>query len=56
MEETRAALEPSDELWARWQRWLASDLWPAHPAFVHGDLRTGDEGVLAHPRHLLARG
>lgn len=44
MEETRAALEPSDELWARWQRWLASDLWPEHTALVHGDL---------HPGHML---
>ena len=44
MEETRAALEPSHELWARWQRWLASDLWPAHTALVHGDL---------HPGHML---
>jgi aminoglycoside phosphotransferase (APT) family kinase protein len=44
MEETRAALEPSDELWARWQRWLASDLWPTQTALVHGDL---------HPGHML---
>jgi aminoglycoside phosphotransferase (APT) family kinase protein len=39
---TREALEPSDAVWARWQRWLADDaLWPTHTAWVHGDLHPG---------------
>ena len=43
--ETRAALAPSDTIWARWQRWLDDDAtWPAHLALVHGDL---------HPGHML---
>jgi GTPase len=48
MEETRAALQPPEPLWERWQRWLASEEgWPPHLALVHGDL---------HPGHwLLAR-
>lgn len=45
MDETRALLAPPEELWARWQRWLADDaVWPRHLALVHGDL---------HPGHLL---
>ncbi|WP_437818460.1 macrolide 2'-phosphotransferase [Sorangium sp. So ce1078] len=45
MDETRAALDPPDALWARWQRWLANDaVWPRHLALVHGDL---------HPGHML---
>lgn len=43
--DTRAALQPSERVWARWQRWLADDaLWPEHVALVHGDL---------HPGHML---
>jgi aminoglycoside phosphotransferase (APT) family kinase protein len=42
MTATRAALRPSDVVWARWQRWLADDsLWPEHVALVHGDLHLG---------------
>ncbi len=45
VEATRAELGPPDELYARWQRWLADDpLWPSHTALVHGDL---------HPGHML---
>ncbi|MDX2088685.1 MAG: macrolide 2'-phosphotransferase [Kofleriaceae bacterium] len=41
----RPVLNPSDALWARWQRWLATDVnWPTHVAMVHGDL---------HPGHML---
>ncbi|UQA61645.1 macrolide 2'-phosphotransferase [Polyangium aurulentum] len=42
MDETRALLSPSEEIWARWQRWLANDaIWPRHLAMVHGDLHAG---------------
>ncbi|MBD7938958.1 macrolide 2'-phosphotransferase [Cytobacillus sp. Sa5YUA1] len=35
----------SDELWARWQKWLANDhLWPNHTGLLHGDV---------HPGHIL---
>ncbi len=45
MDETRALLAPPEQLWARWQRWLADDaVWPRHLALVHGDL---------HPGHFL---
>ncbi|MCW5835205.1 MAG: macrolide 2'-phosphotransferase [Labilithrix sp.] len=45
MEATREALEPSEALWRRWQRWLSDDaLWPTRVALVHGDL---------HPGHML---
>lgn len=45
MEATRTALQPSERVWARWQRWLDGEAgWPAHLALVHGDL---------HPGHLL---
>lgn len=45
LEATRAALQPEDKVWARWQRWLANDaVWPRHTALVHGDL---------HPGHML---
>ena len=40
--ETRALLQPSDRLWARWQRWLDDDrLWPSTLALSHGDLHPG---------------
>ncbi|WP_434417953.1 phosphotransferase [Nannocystis pusilla] len=45
MDATREALQPSDTVWQRWQRWLADDaMWPQHVALVHGDL---------HPGHML---
>jgi len=50
MEETREVLATPDNVWARWQRWLANDaIWPRHLALVHGDLHAGhllldDEG------------
>lgn len=45
VEATRAELEPPDEVYARWQRWLADDrFWPTQIALVHGDL---------HPAHML---
>lgn len=35
----------SQDLWERWQKWLADDsFWPNHTALVHGDL---------HPGHIL---
>lgn len=40
----RPLLDPPEALWARWQRWLHGDTWPAHTALVHGDL---------HPGHML---
>lgn len=39
----RDALHPSQAVWSRWQRWLASE-WPQALALVHGDL---------HPGHML---
>ncbi|MDN4084607.1 macrolide 2'-phosphotransferase [Paenibacillus polymyxa] len=45
MEDTRRVFGVSEELWQRWQAWLADDsYWPAYSAFVHGDL---------HPGHIL---
>lgn len=45
MDATREALEPSDALWARWQRWIHDDgVWPNYLAMTHGDL---------HPGHML---
>lgn len=45
MEATRDVLQPSEAVWARWQRWLEDDaMWPRHVALVHGDL---------HPGHML---
>ncbi|WP_394839295.1 macrolide 2'-phosphotransferase [Pendulispora rubella] len=45
MDETRAALAPSDAIWARWHAWLENDgLWPDYLTLVHGDL---------HPGHML---
>lgn len=42
MAETRAALRPSEALWARWQRWLDDDAsWPEHVALAHGDFHPG---------------
>lgn len=38
----RPLLEPTDALWDRWERWLATDAnWPTHVALVHGDLHPG---------------
>jgi aminoglycoside phosphotransferase (APT) family kinase protein len=45
IEATRAVLEPSAAVLARWQRWLDDDsMWPTFTALVHGDL---------HPGHML---
>lgn len=45
MDKIKAAYGVSDELWDRWQRWLANEeLWPQKTAFIHGDL---------HPGHIL---
>ena len=42
---TRDLLEPSERMWARWQRWLDDDrAWPSELALVHGDF---------HPGHLI---
>ena len=43
--DSRAALQPSEAMLARWQRWLDDDTsWPDRLALVHGDL---------HPGHML---
>ncbi|PFA22742.1 hypothetical protein CN373_09130 [Bacillus cereus] len=45
MHQIKSKLGVSDELWERWQTWLADEsYWPKHSAFVHGDL---------HPPHIL---
>ncbi|SHK40142.1 macrolide 2'-phosphotransferase [Desulforamulus aeronauticus] len=45
MDKIKAAYGVSEELWDRWQKWLANDgLWPQKTAFIHGDL---------HPGHIL---
>ncbi|KFN02866.1 hypothetical protein D0U04_18705 [Bacillus clarus] len=45
MHQIKLQLGVSDELWNRWQAWLADEsYWPKHSAFVHGDL---------HPPHIL---
>ncbi|MDM5155142.1 macrolide 2'-phosphotransferase [Bacillus sp. DX1.1] len=45
MYQIKAQLGVSDELWVRWEKWLADETyWPKHSVFVHGDL---------HPPHIL---
>ncbi|MFS0836658.1 macrolide 2'-phosphotransferase [Paenibacillus sp. 1P03SA] len=45
MEVVRQAYGVSDELWQRWQAWLAdASYWPQHTSLIHGDL---------HPGHIL---
>ncbi|MFP3390758.1 macrolide 2'-phosphotransferase [Brevibacillus sp. SIMBA_040] len=45
MNEIKRVFGVSQELWERWQKWLADDsFWPSHTALVHGDL---------HPGHIL---
>ncbi|PAV30452.1 macrolide 2'-phosphotransferase [Virgibacillus profundi] len=45
MEKVKAEFGVSEELWHRWQEWLANDeLWPKRTALIHGDL---------HPGHIL---
>lgn len=45
MDKIKAAYGVSEELWHRWQKWLANaNLWPQKTAFIHGDL---------HPGHIL---
>lgn len=42
IEIVRPILEPTEALWNRWQRWLATDAnWPTHVAMIHGDLHPG---------------
>lgn len=48
MEVVRQAYGVSDELWERWQAWLAdASYWPEHTSLIHGDL---------HPGHILVDG
>lgn len=45
MEIVRQAYGVSEELWERWQAWLAdASYWPEHTSLIHGDL---------HPGHIL---
>ncbi|WP_103997489.1 macrolide 2'-phosphotransferase [Paenibacillus sp. UNC499MF] len=45
MEVVRQAYGVSEELWERWQAWLAdASYWPQHTSLIHGDL---------HPGHIL---
>ncbi|GAB3046671.1 macrolide 2'-phosphotransferase [Virgibacillus ainsalahensis] len=45
MDKVKERFGVSEELWARWQKWLDNDsLWPNQTALIHGDL---------HPGHLL---
>ncbi|UJL46776.1 macrolide 2'-phosphotransferase [Virgibacillus sp. NKC19-16] len=42
MKEVKTAFGVDEELWDRWQTWLANDsLWPKQTALIHGDLHAG---------------
>lgn len=42
MNKVKSEYSVSEELWNRWQKWLANDsLWPEQTAFIHGDLHAG---------------
>ncbi|WP_094702457.1 macrolide 2'-phosphotransferase [Brevibacillus laterosporus] len=42
MDKVKMTFGVSDELWNRWQNWLANDsLWPKKTALIHGDLHAG---------------
>ena len=42
MNNVKSAFGVSDELWKRWQKWLANESkWPRHTCLVHGDLHPG---------------
>lgn len=42
MDKVKAEYGVSNELWDRWQKWLANDsLWPKQTAVIHGDLHAG---------------
>ncbi|MFD2043248.1 macrolide 2'-phosphotransferase [Ornithinibacillus salinisoli] len=42
MEKVKKEFGVGEELWERWQKWLANDeLWPKQTAFIHGDLHAG---------------
>nr|WP_318183951.1 phosphotransferase [Metabacillus idriensis] len=45
MENVKKELSVANNLWNRWQRWLADDsFWPDHSSFIHEDL---------HPPYIL---
>ncbi|MCR8844561.1 macrolide 2'-phosphotransferase [Paenibacillus sp. SC116] len=45
MEKVKKEIGVSEELWERWQKWIADDsYWPTHSVLVHGDL---------HPPHII---
>ncbi len=53
MDAMRPVLQPTDALWARWQRFIGNDaLWPPHTALVHGDLHAG-HWLLDEHTHLV---
>src|SRR5690606_6573610 len=42
MDKVKSVFGVSEELWTRWQKWLANDeLWPKQTAVIHGDLHAG---------------
>ncbi|WP_078411016.1 macrolide 2'-phosphotransferase [Priestia abyssalis] len=42
MNKVKSEYGVSEELWNRWQKWLANDsLWPKQTVFIHGDLHAG---------------
>lgn len=42
MDKVKSKYGVSEELWNRWQKWLANDsLWPKQTALIHGDLHAG---------------
>ncbi|WP_404450969.1 macrolide 2'-phosphotransferase [Virgibacillus necropolis] len=42
MDNVKKQFGVNEELWNRWQKWLANDtIWPEQTAFIHGDLHAG---------------
>lgn len=42
MDNVKKEFGVNEELWNRWQKWLANDtIWPEQTAFIHGDLHAG---------------
>ncbi|PYZ99141.1 macrolide 2'-phosphotransferase [Alteribacter lacisalsi] len=51
MNAVKADIGVGEDLWNRWQAWLANDdLWPEHTALVHGEVHAGHTLIDGHAR------